>query len=73
MHVHSRARQVVLSAPYWVVNKTNLQIQVGGHHPQRGPAHLCPAWPVGCGHSGALQVPGLAPPASSKSSNTASQ
>ena len=36
MHVHSRARQVVLSAPYWVVNKTNLQIQVEDTTPNGG-------------------------------------
>ena len=36
MHVHSQARQVVLSAPYWVVNKTNLQIQVEDTTPNEG-------------------------------------
>lgn len=41
MHAHSRARQVVLSAPFWVINKTNLELQVADTTPNGGLPVTC--------------------------------
>ena len=41
MHAHSRARQVTLSAPFWVINKTNLELEAADTTPNGGLPVTC--------------------------------
>lgn len=36
MNAHSRAREVVVFCPYWIINKTNMALLVRDTTPQRG-------------------------------------